>query len=269
MVASACPRCGALVEGARAIDIPEPTISDPNGASFDEGAIPIEIDPFGPLPADLPTIAPALSEAIAVAPPSDAVRREMRRMELEAQLANANREVLNPVGDESILVGAPSGEAIEAEASGLLDLAEPVASPVVEPATEVDASTPEPAVEAVEALEATVEAVEPEVEAVEPEVEAVETEEPAVETEEPAVEATEPEVEAVEATEPEVEADEATEPEVEADEPESAVEADPAESIESAVAPAPVEPEAPSEPWEDPELERILSMWQGQEPGKA
>jgi hypothetical protein len=45
----------------------------------------------------------------------------MRKMELEAQIENAGTSVMNPKGDESIDVGAPSAEAIEAYDAGLLD----------------------------------------------------------------------------------------------------------------------------------------------------
>ena len=70
----------------------------------------------------------------AVQPPSEAVRLEMRKMELEAEIANAGGVVLNPTGDEAIVVGRPSEEAIEALKAGLLDDTEFVA--------EMDASEP-------------------------------------------------------------------------------------------------------------------------------
>ena len=45
----------------------------------------------------------------------------MRKIELEAQIENAGTSVMNPTGDESIDVGPPSQEAIEAYDAGLLD----------------------------------------------------------------------------------------------------------------------------------------------------
>jgi hypothetical protein len=45
----------------------------------------------------------------------------MRKMQLEAELANAGGTVLNPTGDEALVVGRPSQEAIEALKAGLLD----------------------------------------------------------------------------------------------------------------------------------------------------
>lgn len=113
-----CPNCGAAVEGAIAVEIPglttlatkaEPDLeNDPirtdlghdvwSGAGFD-----------------------AAEEREAVEPPSEAVRNEMRKMELEAEIVNAGTDVMNPTGDESIPVGPPSIEAIEAYEAGLLD----------------------------------------------------------------------------------------------------------------------------------------------------
>jgi len=57
----------------------------------------------------------------AILPPSEAVRLEMRKMQLEAQIENAGTELMNPSGDESIDAGAPSEEALDALKAGLLD----------------------------------------------------------------------------------------------------------------------------------------------------
>ena len=116
--AAACPKCGAAVEGATVLEIPGVTVPDPKASlSFDEGLVP----------------AAPVDEA-AVQPPSEAVRLEMRKMELEAEIANAGGVVMNPTGDEAIVVGRPSEEAIEALKAGLLDDTEFVA--------EMDASEP-------------------------------------------------------------------------------------------------------------------------------
>jgi hypothetical protein len=116
--AAACPKCGAAVEGATVLEIPGVTVPDPKASlSFDEGLVP----------------AAPVDEA-AVQPPSEAVRLEMRKMELEAEIANAGGVVMNPTGEEAIVVGRPSEEAIEALKAGLLDDTEFVA--------EMDASEP-------------------------------------------------------------------------------------------------------------------------------
>ncbi len=116
--AAACPKCGAAVEGATVLEIPGVTVPDPKASlSFDEGLVP----------------AAPVDEA-AVQPPSEAVRLEMRKMELEAEIANAGGVVMNATGDEAIVVGRPSEEAIEALKAGLLDDTEFVA--------EMDASEP-------------------------------------------------------------------------------------------------------------------------------
>ena len=109
--AAACPKCGAAVEGVTAREIPGVTVRDPGASLFaDEGLIPA---------------APITEEAIL--PPSEAVRLEMRKMQLEAEIANAGGTVLNPTGDEALVVGRPSQEAIEALEAGLLDQTAPPA----------------------------------------------------------------------------------------------------------------------------------------------
>jgi hypothetical protein len=102
---SACPKCGAAVEGATVADLPGVTVVDPK--ALDPGYVPSVLstptdhDPFQP--------------------PSEEVRREMRKLELEAQIERAGTELMNPTGDESIPVGPPSIEAIAAYKAGLLD----------------------------------------------------------------------------------------------------------------------------------------------------
>ena len=117
--ASACPKCGALVEGAVAQDIPGLTVVDPKATlGTGEGLVPDFVDPKALLQVGKRGDA---VDSDAIQPPSEAVRLEMRKMELEAQIENAGTSVMNPKGDESIDVGAPSAEAIEAYDAGLLD----------------------------------------------------------------------------------------------------------------------------------------------------
>jgi hypothetical protein len=109
--AAACPKCGAAVEGVTAREIPGVNVPDPGASLFaDEGLIP----------------AASITEE-AILPPSEAVRLEMRKMQLEAEIANAGGTVLNPTGDEALVVGRPSQEAIEALEAGLLDQTAPAA----------------------------------------------------------------------------------------------------------------------------------------------
>jgi hypothetical protein len=118
--ADACPKCNALVEGAIAKDLPGVTIVDPAAKLDlpDEGRLPDALDPKAWLLAGHDD--PAVNDA-AFEPPSEAVRLEMRKMELEAQIENAGSVVMNPTGDEAIEVNAPSDEALEALETGLLD----------------------------------------------------------------------------------------------------------------------------------------------------
>jgi hypothetical protein len=117
--AGACPNCGALVEGAIVPEIPGVTLVDPKAnLGPDEGRIPDDLDPKAWLQADHDGT-PASDAAFD--PPSEQVRLEMRKMQLEAEIVNAGTLVMNPTGDESIEVGAPSREALEALDAGLLD----------------------------------------------------------------------------------------------------------------------------------------------------
>lgn len=87
-----CPRCGAKLEGWESANVPE----------FDASVL-------------------AGSGRVAIEPPSDAVRLEMRNMLLEAQIENANGTVMSAEDDEPKPVGSPSDEALEALAAGALD----------------------------------------------------------------------------------------------------------------------------------------------------
>jgi hypothetical protein len=123
----ACPQCHALVEGATIPDVPAVTSVDPDTtsdvvAALDEGFVPDAVDPLAMYRAGR-DVDPR--EAAAVAPPSEAVRLEMRKMELEAQIENAGSVVMNATGEEAILVGRPSDEALFAEKAGLLDATGP------------------------------------------------------------------------------------------------------------------------------------------------
>ena len=116
--AAACPKCRALVEGAIAQDLPGVTVVDPKAnLGPGEGLMPDLIDPKALLQVGRDDVI----NVEAVLPPSEAVRLEMRKMELEAQIENAGSVVMNPKGDEAIAVGRPSAEAIEAYEAGLLD----------------------------------------------------------------------------------------------------------------------------------------------------
>jgi hypothetical protein len=119
--ADACPKCGALVEGAIAKDIPGVTVADARAVLGlpDEGIIPDELDPKAWLRAGHEKSSPYDDKALD--PPSEAVREEMRKMQLEAEILNAGTEVMNPTGDESIDANEPSELALEALEAGLLD----------------------------------------------------------------------------------------------------------------------------------------------------
>jgi hypothetical protein len=116
--ATACPRCGAAAEGA-AGEIPGLTTIDPEAPRGDlPGMVP---NPIGWLRAGM---APAGSNA-AYHVPSEDVLREMRKMELEAEILNAGTSRLDPFPDEAADAGAPSDAAIAALEHGLLDAAGP------------------------------------------------------------------------------------------------------------------------------------------------
>jgi hypothetical protein len=125
--AAACPKCGALAEGSVAQEIPGLTVVDPRETRGpDAGPVPDGIDAKARL---LFGDAGVAADPEAFQPPSEAVRREMRKIELEAEIENAGSVVMSPTGDESRLAGAPSPEAIEAHEAGLLDKTGPAGEP--------------------------------------------------------------------------------------------------------------------------------------------
>ena len=121
-----CPRCGAAVEGSVGTEIPGLTTVDPKpmrGAAPEAVPNPLEWLTAGREP---------VGNEEAFRPPSEAVRLEMRKMELEAQILNAGTEVMNPTGDVTIEVGAPSQEAVAAFEAGLLDASGPAGEEIAE-----------------------------------------------------------------------------------------------------------------------------------------
>jgi hypothetical protein len=92
------------------------------GLGPDEGLVPDLIDPKAWLQAGggEPPINPE-----AILPPSEAVRLEMRKMELEAEIQNAGGAVMSASGDMVRGVGMPSREALEAFEAGELDATGP------------------------------------------------------------------------------------------------------------------------------------------------
>jgi hypothetical protein len=113
-----------VVEGAVAPEIPGLTVVDPKAGlkAPAEGIIPKGADVLSILG---PGGDGAATNVDAFRPPSDAVRLEMRKIELESQIENAGTVLMNPVGDESLEAGAPSDEAILAQEAGLLDTTGP------------------------------------------------------------------------------------------------------------------------------------------------
>jgi hypothetical protein len=121
-----CPSCGDSVVPATTGDIPGVTVVDSiAGMHDDEGLVPDAIDPLSWLSAGR---GGQPGNEAAVLPPSEEVRREMRRMALEAEIDNAGRSVMNPTGDEALNVGMPSEEAVEAYEAGLLGAGTPDAA---------------------------------------------------------------------------------------------------------------------------------------------
>jgi hypothetical protein len=121
--ASRCPSCNATVEGAATpeiLGVAEPSPKPP--LPPDAGIVPEAIDPVAILREER---AQEAENPAAFAPPSDAVRQEMRKMELAAQILNAGETVMNPGSDMANDVGRPSRQALEAAREGLLDDAVP------------------------------------------------------------------------------------------------------------------------------------------------
>lgn len=120
---SACPKCGATVEGATPPEIPGVSVVDPKATlGHLEGRVPDAVDPAAWLRAGHDDV---VTNEQAILPPSEAVRVEMRKMKLEAEIENAGRSVMSPTGDETREVGLPSPEALAAFEAGLLDASGP------------------------------------------------------------------------------------------------------------------------------------------------
>ena len=133
--ATACPNCGAHVEESSTAEIPGLTAVDSTQRLSDEGNLPDDIDPSAWLSAGHDD--PFTTEE-ALQPPSDAVRLEMRKMELEAEIENAGGAVMEPDG-EIREVGFPSDEALDAFDHGLLDQVGPAGeSDLAERAREIE-----------------------------------------------------------------------------------------------------------------------------------
>jgi hypothetical protein len=116
--AAACPKCGAAVAGQAVAPIPGVTDIDPTASlGPDQGNVPDDIDPVSWLSAGHE--GPVDREA--VAPPSAEVESEIRRMELEAEIANAGGMLMSATDDESDDAPMPSDEAIAALQAGLID----------------------------------------------------------------------------------------------------------------------------------------------------
>jgi hypothetical protein len=177
----ACPKCGALVEGARVADFTtvlppvvdsQASVTDVERSTVEEQAVeeqsgteggPVETatrvasvrestvepeaaatdvaeseaaepanDVAGPEPAEEPAPDPEPADAAfsadAVQPPTEEVRVEMRKLELEAEIENAGRNLIGPAG-QTIAIGAPSHEAMDALHAGLLDKEGPAGEP--------------------------------------------------------------------------------------------------------------------------------------------
>ena len=116
--AATCPSCGAAVEGQAVGDIPGVTEIDTTASMGPDGGLPPDaVDPLSWLGAGHASP----DDADAYARPSPEVEAEIRRMELEAEIANAGGTLMGATGDESSDAPMPSEEAIAALQAGLID----------------------------------------------------------------------------------------------------------------------------------------------------
>jgi hypothetical protein len=132
--ATTCPSCGATligdgepgsVPGLTAIDADAILRNARGSGTQRRGGL------LGWISGDYPTDAGPSAAPGSLAPPPAAVRREMLRLELEAQVANAQAEVEAMAADEAIADGAPIPKDILNQ-EGLFEpptIEEPVAEP--------------------------------------------------------------------------------------------------------------------------------------------
>ena len=119
--ADVCPNCHAAVEGKVTSGVPGVTEIDPTATlGADQGSLPDDIDPLSWLGAgdDVPI------DREAILPPRPEVEAEIRRMELEAEIANAGGMVMGSTDDVARDAPLPSEEAIAALEAGLIDAPE-------------------------------------------------------------------------------------------------------------------------------------------------
>jgi hypothetical protein len=147
-----CPSCHAALAADPAADASMPGLTAVDTEAIVRAKMPVARPRnrlLSWISGEYPDQAGVAAEAGALAPPDAAVRREMLRLELEAQVANAQAEVESMVADAAVEDGrslAPSeDEAADETASGAADsatgdLAEPAAA---EPARDAAAGRPD------------------------------------------------------------------------------------------------------------------------------
>jgi hypothetical protein len=108
--ATTCPSCGATLIGeGEASSVPGLTAIDADAILRNArgSGTPRRSGLLGWISGDYPTDAGPSAAPGSLAPPPAEVRREMLRLELEAQVANAQAEVEAMAADEAIADGAP------------------------------------------------------------------------------------------------------------------------------------------------------------------
>jgi hypothetical protein len=145
-----CPSCGAILTGDDKPDLPGLTAIDANALRPKPPAQRNRLLSWisGEYPEDVPTE----SDAQAIAPPQPDVRREILRLELEAEVANLQAEAdaaISEAAAEGRTVEIPEGlqpllssETLEEATEGLPEVA---AGPDAAPAVPPDAPEPEDA----------------------------------------------------------------------------------------------------------------------------
>lgn len=147
-----CPSCGAALSLDPTTDASLPGLTAIDAAAIVRAKTPVARPRnrfLSWISGDYPDDQPSVTEAGALAPPDNAVRREMLRLELEAEVANLQAEA-DALMAEAGLEGSPAAATTEAEAApdtSASGATEPDAATIdaAAAATPTDSDSPPPA----------------------------------------------------------------------------------------------------------------------------
>lgn len=131
-----CPSCGAALAVDPATDPALPGLTSIDAAAIVRAKTPVARPRsrlLSWISGEYPDETPSPAEVGALAPPDPDVRREMLRLELEAEVANLQAEADALMADAAVEGGTPGAPAVDAAAPEAVDAAAPEAVDPVTP----------------------------------------------------------------------------------------------------------------------------------------